>query len=163
MARKAVGPTSERSIKARERDAEALKLRKEGRSFDEIAEELGYSSRSHVWKAVTKRLQELTAEPATELVNLELLRLDEMWVEAYQRATSTGSRYAIDSCLKIMERRARFLGLDKPTKVAATTPEGEAVPAAPMDLSVLTDEEFDTLQTLLAKAQRGVAAKPVAA
>lgn len=32
---------------------------------------------------------------------------------------------AIDRLLKIQERRARLLGLDKPTKVAPTTPDGE--------------------------------------
>ena len=32
---------------------------------------------------------------------------------------------AVDRLLKIQERRARLLGLDKPTKVAPTTPDGE--------------------------------------
>ena len=32
---------------------------------------------------------------------------------------------AIDRLLKIQERRSRLLGLDKPTKVASTTPDGE--------------------------------------
>ena len=32
---------------------------------------------------------------------------------------------AIDRLLKIQERRARLLGLDKPTKVASTSPDGE--------------------------------------
>lgn len=32
---------------------------------------------------------------------------------------------AVDRLLKIQERRSRLLGLDKPTKVAPTTPDGE--------------------------------------
>lgn len=33
---------------------------------------------------------------------------------------------AIDRLLKIQERRSKLLGLDKPTKVASTTPDGKA-------------------------------------
>lgn len=37
---------------------------------------------------------------------------------------------AINTALRVMERRAKLLGLDRPTKVAATDPSGS--PAAPL-------------------------------
>ena len=45
---------------------------------------------------------------------------------------------AVDRAVKLMERRAKLLGLDKPTKVASTTPDGKKaaptiVVATPLD------------------------------
>ena len=36
-----------------------------------------------------------------------------------------GSQTAVDRILRIMERRAKLLGLDAPTKIAPTDPSGE--------------------------------------
>ncbi len=52
-------------------------------------------------------------ETARDVLRLELERLDEMQ-EAAQRLISTGSPQAIKTVLKIMERRAKYLGLDEP-------------------------------------------------
>jgi hypothetical protein len=52
-----------RSLRALENDVQALRLRVEGATFDEIASALGYRTRSAAWKAVyrarTARLLEL--------------------------------------------------------------------------------------------------------
>ena len=49
--------------------------------------------------------------------DLELRRLDELCLSAY-RAISDGNDLAgIDRCLRIMERRAKLLGLDAAEKV----------------------------------------------
>lgn len=146
--------------RVRERDAEALRLRLAGHTYAAVAEMLDYASPSHAQKQVTKCLVEITREPAQELRELELKRLDEMFIPAYSRAIEGGGPKAIQSCLHIMERRARLLGLDKPTKIATTTPEGEALPPPVLDLATLTDEELTTLERLLSKSSRPADANP---
>lgn len=81
--------------------------------FDDIAHELGYSHPSGAHKAVLTALQRTLKEPADEYRNLELTRLDEM-LKATWGAAQRGVPQAVDRVLKIMERRAKYLGLDAP-------------------------------------------------
>lgn len=48
----------------------------------------------------------------------------------WKEAVEGGDLKAVDRILKIMERRAKLLGLDAPTKVAATTASGEDSPTS---------------------------------
>lgn len=48
---------------------------------------------------------------ARKIKLLELQRLDELFKAAYSRAIE-GNLAAIETCLKVMDRRARYLGLD---------------------------------------------------
>lgn len=89
-------------------------MRLAGVSFEEIATRLGYSSKSGAYKAVTTALQKTIQEPANELRTLELTRLDAM-LQATWDAAQRGLPQAVDRVLKIMERRAKYLGLDAPT------------------------------------------------
>lgn len=115
--------TSPRRIEAVERQRQAVELRKAGASFRQIAEQLGYSSAGGAYKAVMTALRKTLREPADEMRGLELDRLDmltfALWSEAQQ-----GNLGAIDRLLRVMERRAKLLGLDAPSKVAPTTPDG---------------------------------------
>jgi hypothetical protein len=53
--------------------------------------------------------------PADDLRALDLERLDRLWRPNYLRALS-GNYQATLACLRIMERRARLLGLDAPVR-----------------------------------------------
>jgi hypothetical protein len=55
-------------------------------------------------------------EPADELRKMELERLDRLLLAVWGQAAK-GNQGGIDRALKIMERRAKLLGLDAPTKV----------------------------------------------
>jgi hypothetical protein len=112
--------TSEHNLARRKTQAEALELRMTGMSFPKIAAELGITSQ-YAHKLVTKALQEVTQEPAEELLVLETERLDALMNAAYKRAILNGGSYDINSCLKIMERRAKLLGLDGAIKVEDVT------------------------------------------
>lgn len=106
--------TNAKKITAAEHAAEALKLRLRGYSFQRIRDELGHWETSHGCRnAVVKAIAEITREPAQELVEVELARLDEMFGKAFQKACDKGDYYSIDACLKIMDRRSKLLGLDK--------------------------------------------------
>ncbi len=106
---------SEKRILAAERQGRAINLRKAGAGYEEIARQLGYAGPSGAYKAITTALHALTREPARELRDLELARLDDLlrgiWPDARE-----GNVQKIDRVLKIMARRAELLGLDAPTR-----------------------------------------------
>lgn len=102
-----------KSYKARERDLEAVRLYKQGYTFRRISEALGCSvgtAHNAVKKAFTMSLN-LSVEEADLIRQVELERLDDMFVPAYQKAIEGDSK-AVDTALRIMERRSKYLGLD---------------------------------------------------
>jgi hypothetical protein len=119
--------TGARITKAAELRREALYLRNGGASFAAIGKTLGVS-KSAAFKAINSALQTLRDE-ITEQAKLlqcqEADRLDQMQMGVWTRAIG-GDLPAIQTVLKIMERRAKLLGLDSPIKVAETHPDGSA-------------------------------------
>jgi hypothetical protein len=111
---------SEKRIAAAERQARAITLRKAGLGYAAIAQQCGYAGPSGAYAAVMTALRAVTREPAAELRDLELARLDELlqglWLDARK-----GNVQKIDRVLKIMQRRADLLGLDAPRRVADVT------------------------------------------
>ena len=103
------------SINALDRTMKALELRKAGVSYDEIARTLGWKHRNGAYYAVKSALKTVKREPATELLTLELERLDALFWAMYPKAKH-GDYGAVDRCIKLMERRAKLLGLDAPEK-----------------------------------------------
>ena len=136
--------TSPKMIKGKERAAQALELRKAGLSLQVIADQMGYSDPSGAHKAIKRAMDRMVREPATELIEMELARLDSIFTEVY-RAARQGSLGAIDRCLRIMERRARLLGIDAPQKIAPTDPTGEHEFSGFTDSEVV--REFATIVT----------------
>ena len=63
-------------------------------------------------------------EPADEVRDLEVARLDAMLLPLWRRVQQ-GDERAVDRALKIMERRARLLGLDAPSKSEQSGSDGE--------------------------------------
>ena len=57
---------------------------------------------------------------------LELERLDKLWFAMYRQATQ-GNQGAVDRCIRIMERRAKLLGLDAPTKTELSTKDDKPI------------------------------------
>lgn len=108
--------TSPETAAAKVKAAKALELRMKGKTFDAIAEEAGYNSKQAAFDAVKRSLEAITREPAQELLKLDLERLDVMWGIHYLNAQA-GDVQALAACMKIMERRAKLLGLDAPVKV----------------------------------------------
>jgi hypothetical protein len=111
MARIGNKKTAPAVISAKERAAEALRLRKAGCGFDEIARKAGYASRQAAHDAVRRAIREILREPVEELVALDVERLDQLW-QANFPAALEGDAQALAGCLRIMERRAKLLGLD---------------------------------------------------
>ena len=136
---------SRKKLVAAERRIQALDLRKAGATYQQIGRQLGYSEqRAH--QIVTSELQRLNterSEAATEVRRLELERLDAMLLGAWPRGKSGDPKMG-QFCLAIMDRRARLLGLDAPTKVAPTDPSGQN-PYVSKSIHDLTDAELEAL------------------
>ena len=94
----------------KERERKALEMRILGYPLDRIAAEVGYTNRSAAHKAIDRALAAIPAEEARTLRAIELERLD-----LAQRKVMPGvlreDLPSIDRMLKIMDQRARLLGL----------------------------------------------------
>jgi len=112
-------------IAAAERRGQALALRKAGSGYAAIAGQLGYAGPSGAYKAIVTALRALTREPARELVDLEVARLDDLLAGLWADARK-GNVAKVDRVLKVMARRAALLGLDAPRRVAVTDYRQEA-------------------------------------
>jgi hypothetical protein len=132
----------ERRLEHAELDAQACKMRASGATYAEIAAALDLCDVTAAWRAVGRALAATVAEPAAEVRQLELARLDEATAAAFavlrkdHLAHSHGKVItldgkpvlddgpklaAIDRIVKISERRAKLLGLDAPTQVQVIT------------------------------------------
>ena len=106
-------PDNPRSLPKGHRAQIAFELRKAGASYDLIAEKLQYASAKSAEGAIRNRLKNMyKPDDVEDVVNMELARLDSLQLVAWRRAKE-GDLAAIDRILKIMERRAQYLGLDK--------------------------------------------------
>jgi len=144
-------------ISARERQREALELRKQGLPFEAIAQKVGYRSRQAAAYGVEAALRRITQRPAQELKKLDIERLDMLFLFLMKRIRR-GDPKAIIAALRIMERRAKLLGLDMPTEEHITGKiQLEPLP----DLSGKSDAE---LNAALAEVERilGVNPEPIA-
>jgi hypothetical protein len=103
-------------IDARKREARVFELRIQGFTFEQIASEVGYQGASGAWQAYKRVKETLIFESIEEAQQLELMRLDEMMFALWGRAIG-GDLPAASCVLKIMDRRAKLLGLDKPEKI----------------------------------------------
>src|SRR6266542_3076396 len=108
--------TSERFLAAHDRQLRALELRKKGRDYRYIATSLEYAGPSGAYQAVMTALKETLREPADEVRKLELDRLDAMLTAIWPLALAPDLK-AQEQVLRLMDRRARYLGLDSPIRV----------------------------------------------
>lgn len=105
--------------KRRERIAKAMNLRERGSNYEEIANQLNISV-STAYADVNDGLNLAITEPAENVRKLELRRLDTVQLIAMNLVTSRNVEHttrlnAIDRVLRVQDRRARLLGLDKQT------------------------------------------------
>ena len=100
------------------KELKVLELRRAGFTFQRIAEEVGYASPSGAHRAferiMTRHLPQAIAEHRWQ----ELDRLDRMQVALWPRAMK-GDDKAINTIVRLMERRARLVGIDAPQRIQA--------------------------------------------
>jgi hypothetical protein len=138
-----------RRVQAHERHLAALELRKAGATYQAIASQLGYAGPRSAHKAVASALKATLKEPADAVRELELQRLDAMLLPLWRRVQQ-GDERAIDTALRIADRRAKLLGLEAPRR---TELSGLIATLGARDLSLkaLTSEELAALERIVEK------------
>lgn len=100
------------SVRARAawRRGRALELAAEGRPWDDIAREVGYSTRGAAHNSVMRALHARTIEAVDDHRQLEVARLDAFQAALWDRAVA-GDVDAAEAVTKIVLARCRILGL----------------------------------------------------
>ncbi|MEU2453929.1 hypothetical protein ABZ605_28100 [Streptomyces sp. NPDC012765] len=139
------------------RRAQAIALRLAGMDYQTIAERLQYADRGAASKDVHRALEanlEAESVAAATLRELEVQRLDRMQAAAWAKAAK-GDLKAIETVLKVIDRRARLLGLDRPARTEITGADGGPLQVEAVDLA-----ELERLITLTDTATPGGAEPP---
>lgn len=148
-------PNGNRRAIAADRRRAALDLRKSGHTFDEIACTMKANpevdtpktyTKAEAWRDVNKILTEIreqTAEDGKAVLAVELQRLDGITRGAYVAAVN-GDAVAANTVLKAMDRRAKLLGLDQPSRhEILLTPDVIAAEIARLEAIVEPDDSPD--------------------
>ena len=124
-----------RDVNAALRASEAVRLRSQKLTYDEIAKRCGYASAGSCRKAIMRELQRVIVADVETLRSEESVALDALQAECwtlFEDKENKGRLFAVDRILAIMERRARLFGLDAPvhgSNVAAAQVVIREVPA----------------------------------
>jgi len=140
-------PTKAVNIRRRDREEQALALRRTGMSYQRIADQLGVSKQAAhgMLKALFAESARELAEDANEVRQLEVERLDVLLEGIWHRATVEAEEKAIETCLRIMARRSALLGLDAPKRQELTGAGG-----APIEIADARKEIHDVVARLSA-------------
>ena len=111
-------------LQARENEQKALSLWIKGATFQQIAAAgFGIASASGAWRAVHRALAQIPKQEADEAREAQRARLQAVRMLLWNHA-GTDPIKAAEALIKLEAREARLLGLDMPTKVAVTDPDG---------------------------------------
>lgn len=122
------GSTSRQKVTGLDHASKAFALRKTGATYSQIGQALGISTvtaHSHVKRYMDELIKQVR-EDVKVVRDLEIERLDALLLGLWDRARK-GDDKAVNTTLRIMERRSALLGLDAPKKTAlefANTGEG---------------------------------------
>jgi hypothetical protein len=101
-----------------DRELAVVNLRRTGLTWEMIAREVGYASPAGAWKAYERACARTLEEPTAEARRIELDRLDALQYTYWDPAIA-GNLRAADFVLKVIDRRAKILGIDAPQKIQA--------------------------------------------
>ncbi len=132
------GHTTDLAIESAERQRKALIMRRDGKTFDQIARALGYSDRGSARNACMAALAEITKEPAEEVKKVALERATWLWSKARRAVITTGGEpAAISAAAKALERLSKLEGTDAPTQ------HQEVAPALMPDAALIAEYEAE--------------------
>ncbi|WP_394847386.1 hypothetical protein LZC95_07965 [Pendulispora brunnea] len=112
-----------RALAARQRQTRVVELRIQGKTYDEIAKELGYASHTGAINAFASALAAVPAEDVAHLRHIEGDRLDAI-VKAHLPKAMAGDVDSAYVCIEISKQRSRLFGLDTPKVAPVANPDG---------------------------------------
>jgi hypothetical protein len=133
-----------------DKEARVVALRRQGYTWDSISSDVGYSSPSSSRDAFIRASRRVLREDVEEVRNLELDRLD-LALKAIWAGVEAGDIPAINTMLKIMERRSKMLALDAPKRVFI---QDDKPPISVEDLErriqqIMVEDDHDFIQSLV--------------
>ena len=93
----------------------AIELKAQGRTYQQVADELGYANRGTVCRLVNQALATRVDQTAEEYLTYECDRLNALQASLWDRAMS-GDVRAVQAVLRIIDARCRLLGLYPDTR-----------------------------------------------
>jgi hypothetical protein len=100
-----------------DKERQVVELRRAGATYEECARAVGYATAQGAYLAYHRALKRTLLDAgADEMRNVESDRLERLQRAAWPNAMA-GETQAINAVIRIMERRARLLGLDAPSKL----------------------------------------------
>lgn len=99
-----------------DKERKAIELRRAGYTYEDIANAIGYADHTGARDACLRAIKRSMSDAGVdELRQGELDRLDRLQRSAWTSALQ-GDLQAIATCLRIIDRRSKLLGLDAPIK-----------------------------------------------
>jgi hypothetical protein len=110
------------------KEAEVVKLRRGGLTWDMIAERVGYSAPMSAQRAYMRAANRIVQDDIDTIRKMETERLDIAQSAIWGRVLN-GELTAVQTFIRIQERRAKLLGLDQPFKqqIEVTTYDGSTI------------------------------------
>lgn len=146
-----------------DRELKVLELRRAGLTWQRIAEEVGYKDHSGAYMAYKRAMKRTLQQPADELRQQELDRIDRLQLAAWAEAMK-GHVGSIAVIIRLMERRARLLGLDTPIRIEqeiTTWEGGDTIDKAVRDLAQLLRANAENSASKSAVAGNTSAPEPI--
>ena len=129
---------------------QVVQLKIIGRTFDEIAQVVGYADRSGAKRAYDAALKRMGREAVEEVRQLEHLRLENLWASASAKLLAlpdnelNGFLQIQAQLLRISARRSGLLGLDAPRQVEITGAGGGPIRT---DIGEVLRERADAIKS----------------
>jgi len=122
------------------REAEVVKLRRGGLTWDMIADRVGYKSPSAAHAAYMRAAARIVQDDIESIRKLEAERLD-LAQSAIWGGVLSGSIPSVVALVRIQERRAKLLGLDQPIRqqIEVTNYDGDTIDREVARLAELLD------------------------
>jgi len=128
----AKGQTPALTPQQADRYREVVRMRAAGMTFDEIAKQVGYKSRSGAKEAYDRALEMYGTEAVGNLRALEGERLEQLWRQTFSRLLERpddAREFAalINAAVRISSQRSSLFGLDAPKQVEVTGQNGAPI------------------------------------
>jgi hypothetical protein len=146
-----------------DKEIKVLELRRVGLTWVRIAEEVGYADHTGAYAAYKRAIKRTMQQPADELREQELDRIDRLQVAVWPAAMKGDTR-AVLTIVRLMERRAKLTGLDMPIKIeqdVTTWTGGDTIDRAVRDLAALLTRDDATSTGASAMAEHISETQPV--
>lgn len=93
-----------------ERRSQAVGMRIDGATFDQIATKLGYANRSGAYKAVNDALRDVPRENVEAYRHLQIERLERVLSTQFARLDDSGDPAAANAVVRVLEALDRYHG-----------------------------------------------------